>query len=151
MTLATQTDERPAAAKDAKPQDAKARDARAQDAGTKPADGREAADPSPSLEAVELELALDAGDIRVHGFDTAVRDAMRTLEGEFLFDLPASGLANGFQRIAVVRVKGGTKEGILLLVMLADDGDTIKVCEPDEETAGLSDFARAFINVLERL
>lgn len=145
MTLATQTDERPAPA--TKDMAAKAPTAKVTDA--KPADDILA--DTPSLEAVELELAIDAGDIRVLGFDAAVRDAMRTLDGEFLFDLPASGLATGFQRIAVVRLRSGVRETVILLVMLADDGETIKVCEPDEETAGLSDFARAFINVLERL
>jgi|GEM_PF-577400 hypothetical protein len=146
MTLATQTDERPAAAANAK--EIGASDAaKAKDAETR----AENADPSPTLEAVELELAIDPGDIRVRGFDASVREAMRTIDGEFLFDLPASGLANGYQRIAVVRVKSGGGDGVLLLVMLGEDGDTIKVCEPDEETAGLSAFARAFINVLERL
>lgn len=135
MTLATRPDERPAPA-------AKATDAKS---------ANDIVIEAPSLEAVELELAIDTGDIRILGFDAAVRDAMRSLDGEFLFDLPASGLATGFQRIAVVRVRSGSRETVILLVMLADDGDTIKVCEPDEETAGLSDFARAFINVLERL
>lgn len=145
MTLATQPDERPAPA---------AKDITAKASTTKVTDAEATNDivgDTPSLEAVELELAIDTGDIRIHGFDAAVRDAMRTLDGEFLFDLPASGLASGFQRIAVVRVRSGGRETAILLVMLADDGETIKVCEPDEETAGLSDFARAFINVLERL
>ena len=145
MTLATQPDERPGPT---------TKDMAAKTPATKVADAKASDDiviDTPSLEAVELELAIDADDIRVLGFDAAVRDAMRSLDGEFLFDLPASGLATGFQRIAVVRVRSGGRETAILLVMLADDGDTIKVCEPDEETAGLSDFARAFINVLERL
>lgn len=105
----------------------------------------------PSLEEVELELAIDADRIRIDGFDAAVRRAILSVDGEFLFDLPASGLTQGFQRIAAVRLMHKSAGPRLMLVMLADDGETIRVSEPDEETAGLADFARAFVNVLERL
>ncbi|PWW01914.1 hypothetical protein DFR52_102578 [Hoeflea marina] len=103
-----------------------------------------------SLEMVELELALDIGDIRSLGFSFAVRQAIESLDGEFLFDLPASGLSDTDQRIAVVRL-GQPGEDQLLLVSLDQDGEQLKVGVPDERTAGLADFARAFIDVLEKL
>lgn len=103
-----------------------------------------------SLEMVELELALDLGDIRTFGFASAVRQAIESLGGEFLFDLPASGLSDTDQRIAVVRVTQGGKDQ-LLMVMLHEDGEQLKVGLPDDRTAGLADFARAFIDVLEKL
>ena len=103
-----------------------------------------------SLEMVELELALDIGDIRALGFASAVRQAIESLGGEFLFDLPASGLSDTDQRIAVVRITQGGKDQ-LLMVMLHEDGEQLQISLPDERTAGLADFARAFIDVLEKL
>jgi len=55
-----------------------------------------------ALDLVELELALDLSDISDRGFCDAVRDAAVKINGEFLFDLPASGLVEDAQRIAVV-------------------------------------------------
>ncbi|MBC7282153.1 hypothetical protein [Hoeflea sp.] len=102
------------------------------------------------LDLVELELALDLSGIREHGFCEAVREAATTVRGEYLFDLPASGLADDAQRIAVVclsREEGGR----FGLVLLSADGDQARTIEPDETTAGLVQFARAFVGVLEKL
>ena len=103
-----------------------------------------------SLDLVELELALDLSGIPEHGFSEAVREAATTVKGEYLFDLPASGLAGDAQRIAVVclsRDQGGR----FGLVLLSADGDQARTVEPDETTAGLVQFARAFVGVLEKL
>lgn len=105
----------------------------------------------PSLEAVEIELAINSDTLDRNGFVAAVREAVDDLAAEFLFDLPASGLCSDCQRIAVIRLTPKGRAETLLLVKLAGDGRTITVTEPDEETRGLTDFARAFVNVLSQL
>lgn len=103
-----------------------------------------------ALELVELELALDLSHIADRGFCDAVRDAAREIGGEYLFDLPASGLVEDAQRIAVVclsRDQGGR----FVLVLLSGNGDRVQAIEADESTSGLVQFARAFVSVLEKL
>jgi hypothetical protein len=103
-----------------------------------------------SLDLVELDLALDLSDIADRGFADAVRDAAKVIGGEFLFDLPASGLVEEAQRIAVVCLsrENGGRFG---LVLLSAGGDRVETAEPPEATAGLVQFARAFVAVLEKL
>jgi len=103
-----------------------------------------------ALDLVELELALDLSDIADRGFCDAVRDAAMKINGEFLFDLPASGLVEDAQRIAVVCLSrdNGGRFG---LVLLSTNGDRVETAEADETTAGLVQFARAFVSVLEKL
>lgn len=103
----------------------------------------------PSLELVELELALEARDAAQDGFCETVRAAVADLDGEFLFDLPASGLAPNCQRIAVARVPAG-RGPILAFVLLSADGATIAVEGPEAASEGLVRFAGAFVDVLER-
>lgn len=102
------------------------------------------------LDLVELELALDLTDIAVKGFSHAVRDAADVVNGEFLFDLPASGLVDDAQRIAVICLsrRDGGRYG---LVLLGDDGQQARTMEPDDRTADLVRFAKAFVDVLEKL
>ena len=110
----------------------------------------DAVSPPMALELVELDLALDLNNIAEHGFCEAVREAAKTVNGEFLFDLPASGLVDDAQRIAVVcltRDNGGR----FGLVLLSADGDRATTVEPDETTGGLVQFAKAFVAVLEKL
>ena len=103
-----------------------------------------------SLDLVELDLALDLSDITDRGFADAVADAAKVIGGEFLFDLPASGLVEEAQRIAVVCLSrdNGGRFG---LVLLSAGGDRVETAEADEATAGLVQFARAFVAVLEKL
>ncbi|MDF1608541.1 hypothetical protein PZ897_10175 [Hoeflea sp. YIM 152468] len=107
-------------------------------------------EPAPlALDLVELDLALDLNDIAELGFCAAVRAAATRVDGEFLFDLPASGLAEGAQRIAVVCLSrdDGGRFG---LVLLSANGDQAITAEADETTAGLVQFAKAFVAVLEK-
>jgi len=103
-----------------------------------------------ALDLVELELALDISDLTDRGFCDAVRDAAAKINGEFLFDLPASGLVDDAQRIALVCLSrdNGGRFG---LVLLSADGDRFRTAEADEATQGLVRFARAFVSVLEKL
>jgi hypothetical protein len=104
----------------------------------------------PALDLVELDLALDLSDISDRGFCDAVGDAARTIGGEFLFDVPASGLVEDAQRIAIVCLSrdNGGRFG---LVLLSADGDRVRTAEADEATRGLVQFAKAFVAVLEKL
>ncbi|WP_417434928.1 hypothetical protein [Hoeflea sp.] len=107
--------------------------------------------PAPlALDLVELDLALDLSDIADRGFADAVRDAAKVIGGEYLFDLPASGLVDDAQRIAVVCLSrdNGGRFG---LVLLSAGGDRVETTEADEATAGLMQFAKAFVAVLEKL
>ena len=107
--------------------------------------------PAPlALDLVELDLALDLSDIADRGFADAVGDAAKVIGGEFLFDLPASGLVEDAQRIAVVCLsrQNGGRFG---LVLLSAGGDRVETAEADVATAGLVQFARAFVAVLEKL
>ena len=107
--------------------------------------------PAPlALDLVELDLALDLSDIADRGFCDAVRDAAKKIGGEFLFDLPSSGLVEDAQRIALVCLSrdNGGRYG---LVLLSADGDRVRAAEADEATKGLVQFAKAFVAVLEKL
>lgn len=109
-----------------------------------------APDSAIGLQLVELELALDSLEPGRNGFAEAIGAAMRALGGDFLFALPAAGLADGFQKIAVVRLPGDGAAA-LAFVLLSEDGTSISVREPDKETMGLAKFSSAFIDLLERL
>ena len=107
--------------------------------------------PAASQQLKNLETALGESTPGRAGFVATVQSAARELDAEYLFELPASGLALNCERIAMLRMKADDREDIFLLVKLGTDGETITVAEPDEDTKGLTDFARAFVNVLTRL
>ena len=75
--------------------------------------------------------------------------AVKSLGGELLFSLPASGLAEGQQKIAAVRLPCGDGQ-TLVFVFLSEDGTRTSVRLPDEETSRLADFSKAFIDLLEQ-
>lgn len=111
-----------------------------------------AGEPALPLELLELELSLDGFSGDEESFAAAVRMAADQLGGDFLFDLPASGLAEDCLRIAALRVPKG-EDGVLEVVfaLLDAEGTAIRVENPDEKTEGLKRFADAFIDVLERI
>jgi len=102
------------------------------------------------LELVELECALDIAQSDKKGFADTVAAAARSMDGELLFCLPASGLADGQQKIAAVRIPVAGSHR-LVFVFLSEDGARLTVRVPTEETAGLASFSNAFIDLLERL
>lgn len=101
------------------------------------------------LELLELELTLDAFEADRNGFAETVRAAAKAMNGEFLFDLPASGLADTCQKIAAVRLPSGSGRA-LAFVLLSEDGSAITVRAPDETLEGLARFADAFVDLLQR-
>lgn len=111
-----------------------------------------AGEPALPLELLELELSLDGFSGEVENFAEAVRQAATQLGGDFLFDLPASGLAEDCLRIAALRVPKGEDNALEVVFALLDaEGSTIRVENPDETTQDLKRFAEAFVGVLERI
>lgn len=111
-----------------------------------------ASEPALPLELIELELSLDGFATEQDGFSEAVRRAAKSLDGEFLFDLPASGLAEDCQRVAALRIPEANGNGMKIVFALLDaDGTGIRVEDPSEATSGLKNFADSFVGVLERM
>jgi len=111
-----------------------------------------AGDPALPLELLELELSLDGFSGDAEAFAAAVRTAAGQLGGDFLFELPASGLAEDCQRIAALRVPKGEDGGLKVVFALLDaEGAAIRVENPDEKTGDLKRFAEAFVDVLQRI
>ncbi|MGQ3291503.1 MAG: hypothetical protein ACT6U0_04700, partial [Shinella sp.] len=72
--------------------------------------------------------------------------------GDFLFDLPASGLKDDCRRIAALRVPKGEDRALAVVFALLDaEGAAIRMENPDEKTKDLKRFADAFIDVLQRI
>jgi hypothetical protein len=113
-----------------------------------------AATPAASLtmELLELELSLDGFTTGPDGFAAHVRAAAAAIDGALLFELPASGLVADCDRIAVLRIpKDGSAAMATIFACLETGGNTIRIEMPDEATAGLKNFAEAFVDVLQRI
>lgn len=102
-----------------------------------------------TLEAVELELALQMQDIVARGFEDSVQGAVEAAGYQFLFQFPA-GLENGQQRVAAISAGAGDDRHILL-VHLADDGETLKVEAPSEDANSIVEFAESYAGLLDLL
>jgi len=103
------------------------------------------------VELIELELSLEGFEGGEDAFCDAVRKAADAADGEFLFDLPAAGLIADCRRIAVIRVPNADGDLRVMLACLNEDGAEIHLQAPDEETAHLTRFANAFVDLLERI
>ncbi len=110
----------------------------------------DAGDPILPLELLELELSLEGFSGGEPGFCEAVRSAASAVNGDFLFDLPATGLIPDCRRLAVIRIPEGDTMRTLFAA-LDEDGAEIRLLQPDEETEHLVRFADAFIDLLQRL
>ncbi|KQR77399.1 hypothetical protein ASG25_03765 [Rhizobium sp. Leaf384] len=124
--------------------------------------GPDAGDFEFTMEMLELELSLDgivldglAGSSLASdglAFSDRVRAAAADLNGAFLFDLPASGLVENCQRIAVLRIPRDKDMGAeTIFACLEADGTSIRIEKPDERTLGLANFAQAFVDVFQRI
>lgn len=109
-------------------------------------------DPSLTMELLELELSLDNFASGAEGFSAHVRAAAAAIDGALLFELPASGLIADCERIAVLRIPQDANSAMsTVFACLEKDGTTIRIERPDETTAGLKNFAEAFVDVLQRI
>ncbi|SER99665.1 hypothetical protein SAMN03159406_01936 [Rhizobium sp. NFR03] len=105
-----------------------------------------------TMEMLELELSLDGMAPDGDGFSDRVRAAAADLKGAFLFDLPASGLVENCQRIAVLRIPRDNGVGSeTIFACLEADGTSIRIEKPNERTTGLARFAQAFVDVFQRM
>ncbi|NLR95313.1 hypothetical protein HGP17_00510 [Rhizobium sp. P38BS-XIX] len=111
--------------------------------------GADAADPILPLELLELELSLEGFSGGEPAFCEAVRNAASAVKGDFLFDLPATGLIHDCRRLAVIRIPEGDAMRTLFAA-LDEDGAEIRLLQPDEDTEHLLRFADAFIDLLQR-
>lgn len=102
-----------------------------------------------TLEAVELELALQMQDICSKGFEDSVQNAVEAAGYNFLFQFPA-GSEDGHQRVAAVSAGDG-EERHILLVHLADDGETLRVEAPDNENNSVAEFAASYAGLMDFL
>jgi hypothetical protein len=103
------------------------------------------------MEMLELELSLDALDGEEDRFADKVRQAAADLNGAFLFDMPASGLVEDCERIAVLRIpRGADGQADTIFACLEPQG-SIRIERPNDQTAGLKTFAQAFVDVFQRL
>lgn len=102
-----------------------------------------------SLEAVELELALQLQDVVESGFENNVQSAVEAAGYRFLFQFPAE-LDDELQRVAAICTGDGEQRRILL-VHLTDDGQTLRVDAPDEEENSIAGFAASYAGLMDYL
>lgn len=100
-----------------------------------------------SLEAVELELALQLQDIVSKGFEDSVQNAVEAAGYNFLFQFPA-GHNDGHQRVAAISAGAG-EERHILLVHLADDGETLRVEAPNDDSSSIAEFAASYAGLMD--
>ena len=107
--------------------------------------------PAP-VEFIELGLALELLLDTHPVFADAVKAAILPLDGEFLFELPHGEAPDGKGRVAAIRLAyAGVDEPRLVFVFLSDDGTETKVEAPDGQAEHLANFARSFVDVLEKI
>ena len=105
-----------------------------------------------TMEMLELELSLEGMPPEGDSFAERVRAAAQDLNGALLFDLPASGLLENCERIAVLRIPlDGGNGSETIFACLEADGSSIRIEKPDDRTAGLASFAQSFVDVFQRM
>ena len=103
-----------------------------------------------SLEAVELELALQNQNLVSLGFEESIQTALKAIGGEMLFQMRLEN--DDCQRVAAVRI-GSEDERQFALVIMPPDGGLMRVeavaqssnpiARITESYAGLMDVFRA--------
>jgi len=95
-----------------------------------------------------LELLLETHPV----FADAVKAAILPLDGEFLFELPHGDKPDGKGRVAAVRLAyAGSGTQKLAFVFLAEDGLETKVEAAEGQPEHLTNFAKSFVDVLEKI
>lgn len=102
-----------------------------------------------SLEAVELELALQLQDVVANGFAETVQGAVETAGYRFLFQMPAVG-CDDTQCIAAISAGEGDSRRILL-VYLDGDGLSVRVEPTGSNDNAYAEIAQSFAEVMEEL
>src|SRR6187549_3375597 len=103
-----------------------------------------------SLEAVELELALQSQNLVSLGFEESIRTALKPTGGEILFQMRIEN--DDCQHLAAVRIGRGEQREFALVIMPPDGGlvrvepiaqSSNPVAAITESYAGLMDVFRA--------
>ncbi len=82
-------------------------------------------------------------------FADDVRKLAHALGGEYLFDLPASGLAESCQRIAAIQLPlKGSKQPQTEFILLDKDGENLRLRTDSDRLKDLEKFADTFVDVL---
>jgi hypothetical protein len=103
---------------------------------------------SRALKRLEFEMALEIGDTVNRSLTEAVRKAAEAAGGDLVFVLPALGPNGGPVEQAVVRL---VEDGSTQFVQVRGSDGGFVVSAEAEIDAGFLGFARASIDVLERL
>ncbi|WEX07803.1 hypothetical protein [Chelativorans sp. AA-79] len=104
---------------------------------------------SPSLEIVELELALRHQNFLELGFEGAVRQALERVGGELLFRMRMDGVS-GYDWLAAVALDsdGGRK---LALVAQPTDGGPLRIEDAETSDMTIARVAIAYADVVKSL
>lgn len=105
--------------------------------------------PTLSLEAVELELALTNQDPLLDGFETALLKALKLVGGHLLFHVRVDN-SPGRQRVAAVSVGEGPDRQVLLVV-LPTHGGPMSVEAPDVADDPFAGLAASYAGLLDCL
>lgn len=104
---------------------------------------------SDALETIELEMALQMQDVPRIGFDAAVDAALTSLGGQLLFRLPATSDENALEVAAISMPSGDDGGRKLMLVTLAQDGETMRVENATVGENPVADLACSLAGVLD--
>jgi len=103
---------------------------------------------TPSLEIVELELALQHQDFLTTGFEGAVRQALERIGGTLLFRMRMDGVS-GYDWIAAVALDA-SGDRKLAIVAQPTDGGPLKVEDAETSEMPIARVATAYANLMGR-
>ena len=103
----------------------------------------------PSLELVELELALRHQNLLELGFEGAVRHALEQVGGKLLFRMRMDGVA-GYDWLAAVALDSDEERKLALVAQSTEGGP---LCVEDAETSdtSIARVATAYANLVKSL
>jgi hypothetical protein len=99
-----------------------------------------------SLEAVELELALQNQNLISLGFEDSIRTALKSTGGEILFQMRME--REDCQRIAAVRIGSGEEQQFALVIM-PPGGGLMRVEPVDRSTNPLARITESYAGLVD--
>lgn len=102
-----------------------------------------------ALDTLELELALQVQDVPSIGFEAALAQALSGLHGEVLFRMPGDIMTDASEIAAVSVPDRETSRRRVLLVVLGEDGATLRVQDAGEADNAVGSLARSMAGVID--